>query len=185
MAGHRYLIMAMPSVIVADRIEACVSHHGLTGKMGDGEAGRANWHQSLSDRYWPGQMQDLENKLQRALNVLVAYPAKLAFHRIVSDNEHCWIEADGTKDFRALLLAIKRALATQGLDSPASNRPHISLSYWGAAAGLAIEVEAIDWVIDRVFAVEGRKEGRKYCYNVIASISLRAPPPKAEQQDLF
>lgn len=151
MTERRYLVMAMPPLIVANCVEACIDQHGVAGHLGDGESGRANWHQSLSDRYWPRQIQGLEAKLQRALQVLFAHPARLTFNRIVSDNGLCWLEADGTQDFRALLLAIKGALATQGLVSPASNRPHISLSYWGATAGLAINVPPIEWVIDCVF----------------------------------
>lgn len=131
MAGPRYLIMAKPTGLVSDNLQACLEKLGLVGALGPGEFDRSNWHQSLSDRYWPAEIPDLEAKPTRALAVLVAYPAALSLNRIVNGEGHCWVEADGTQDTRALLLAIKKALASQGLFSPASNEPHVSLSYWG------------------------------------------------------
>lgn len=144
MTEPRSFIMARPSIIVADCIQARLQWHGVAGELGDGAFDRANWHQSLSDRYWPGRIGALDTELQRALGVLVAYPATLRLDRIVRRDGFCLIEADGTKDFRALLLAIKRALAPQGLSSRASNEPHVSLSYWGSIQGSTIMAEPID-----------------------------------------
>ena len=82
-------------------------------RAGRWESDRINWHQSLSDRHWPRRIQDLETMLQRALNVLAAPLARLVFTRILSDNGHRWIEGDRTKDFRALLLAIRGVMAAR------------------------------------------------------------------------
>ena len=173
MTEPRYLIMAKPTGLVSDNLQARLEGLGLVGTLGPGEVDRSNWHQSLSDRYWPSEIPDLEAKLTRALAVLVAYRAALSLNRIVREGGRCRVEADGTKDFRALLLAIKKALASQGLLSPASNEPHVSLSYWGAQDGPIIHVTPIEWVIDRVVAVEGWREGRRYRYREVAGINLR------------
>jgi len=60
MTEPRYLIMAKPTGLVSDNLQARLEGLGLVGTLGPGEVDRSNWHQSLSDRYWPSEMPDLE-----------------------------------------------------------------------------------------------------------------------------
>jgi hypothetical protein len=89
MTEPRYLIMAKPTGLVSDNLQARLEGLGLVGTLGPGEVYRSNWHQSLSDRYWPSEIPDLEAKLTRALAVLVAYPAALSLNRIVREGGRC------------------------------------------------------------------------------------------------
>jgi ethanolamine ammonia-lyase small subunit len=124
MTGPRYICMAMLSEApaAADSVNASIEHHDLFHQLGAGRVPRANWHQSLSDRYWEGATPDLETKLTRACSLVTAQAVTLKLNRIVRGDGYCALHADGTPAFRALLLAVKAALATQGIASPASNQ---------------------------------------------------------------
>jgi hypothetical protein len=184
MTHPRYLAMSMPNASVTARIQACIDDFALTPQLGAGRVRQANWHQSLSDQCWPDDVVDLEVKLVRGCAMLRSGAVTLTLDRITRDEGYCALQGDGTAGFRALLRAVKAAFATQGITSRAVNAPHITLSYWGSAAGTTLGIKPIQWTIDQVVIVKGRGEGDKYRYEVLASKKLHTPP-KAEQLALF
>lgn len=184
MTVPRHIVVAMPSAAEADCVEARVARYELADHLGAGRVKRANWHQSLSDQYFLGDLPDLERKLVSACSAISACAVSLKLNRVVREPGYCALYADATPAFRALLRAVKAALATQGIASRATNRPHITLSYWGAVAGSELAIEPVDWKINRVLVVKGWGDGAGYHYDVIAFKDLHAQP-EAEQLGLF
>lgn len=55
MAETRYLFMNMPDEQTAPAMQAVVKRTGLDTLLGSALFKPINWHQSLSDRYWPDE----------------------------------------------------------------------------------------------------------------------------------
>ena len=85
-----------------------------------------------------------------------------------SNDGYSAMEADGTPAFLALLLAVKAALASQGVASRATNKPHITLSYWGSIAGSELVIDPIEWPADQILIIKGSGHVGTYHYDVKA-----------------
>lgn len=185
MSRPRYLFMACPPAEVGDRIESAIQELHLDQQLRTLLVARANWHQSLSDRYWPDEMPDVERLLLRAGDLMTAHAVTMKLSWIVSNEGYSALKPRGMPaGFVDLLRAINAALAKQGLSASALNAPHITLSYLAAIADAPIATEPIDWSIDRVLLVRSEGDGPGYHYREIASWKLPAAP-LAPQIDLF
>ncbi|WP_457393309.1 2'-5' RNA ligase family protein [Roseateles sp. P5_E1] len=185
MSRPRYLFMACPSADAGDCIETAIQGLHLDQRLRTLLVARANWHQSLSGRYWPDEMPEVEQLLLRAGGLIAAHAVTMTLSWIVSNQGYSALKPRGMPaGFVDLLRAINAALAKQGLSASAQDAPHITLSYLAAIADAPIAIEPIDWTIDRVLLVRSEGDGAGYRYSEVASWELPAAP-LAPQIDLF
>lgn len=127
----RYLMMAMPPVPVSDHIDAAIGRLHLGKRLTSLLAPRANRHQSLSDRYWPQAIPDVEHRMRRAGATLKAHAVTMTWNWIVNSPGYSALKPRGMPlGFADLLSAVGAALEGQGLTVPVLGpTPHITLSY--------------------------------------------------------
>jgi len=184
MARPRYLFMAMPSRAVLDAMQVLVDRYGVARQLNGALFVPSNWHQSLSDRHWEEDTPDVREKMLRAGAKVSAQAVAMRLNRIVANGEHWAFRARGSPDgFDELLAAVRRALATEGIDDRAGHTPHVTLSYTAAEHQKPPKIkEVIDWVLDEVLLVVGG--GSPYHYEILGRWPLQ-PSPGDHQLDLF
>src|SRR6218665_1891284 len=128
MTRSRFLVVAMPSPLVRKACEDVLDAAGLKATLQDALFDPANWHQSLSDRFF--QRSRIES-LRRACSRVRATACTLALNRVRSsggpDEFHWAFHARGRPGcFTALLAAVNRGLAAEGLTPSGGHSPHIS-----------------------------------------------------------
>ncbi|WP_457427133.1 hypothetical protein [Roseateles sp. P5_E7] len=176
MTKPRHLLMAMPPAAVCDSLLDMLARTGLYTRLGSAMFDPANWHQSLSDRFWNGR--DSEERLLRAGDLLSAHAVRMRFNRIVGAAQegpiHWAVRTSGTPaGFVELLKAVRVALEKVGIVDNSNNTSHLTISYNAPAPLAAIPIEpAIEWLIDRVLLVEGLFDGTKYRYRVVKGWDL-------------
>lgn len=183
MTTPRLLFAALLAQEPGDALEAFIDREGLARRLGSALFRRANWHQSLSNQFWPGDERDLEDRLLRAGSRLSATAVPLLFNRVTCQRAHAAFRAKGTPvGFPALLEAVRAALATEGLVSPTGHTPHTTFSY-SAPEGLpSLKIDPpIRWLIDKVWLVKGCGDGSAYHYERLGEWNLHPLP----QRELF
>ena len=143
-----------------------------------------NWHQSLSDRYWEGDSPDLLERLLRAGDQVLAQAVSMTLNRIVAAGEHWAFKARGKPSaFAELLVAVRRALLTEGIDDRAGHTAHVTISYTAPTQLSPPKIkEAVEWILDEIQLVVGG--GSPYHYEVLGRWPPR-PLPGNSQLSLF
>jgi len=185
MSRLRYLLMSMPPPVVCRQIDVLLQQLHLAPALRTLLVKPANLHQSLSDRYWPDELPDVEQRLRRALAQLQAHKVTMTLNWISGHEGYASLKPRGMPTgFQALLDTIRLALEAQGLKASASNTPHITLSYLTSLSPDAIEIAPIEWTIDRILLVKSDGDGEKYRYEELQSQQLLDAPLES-QQGLF
>lgn len=185
MSRTRYFFLAAPPVDVGNRMQAAIDQLRLSEHLRASLVVRANWHQSLSGRYWPDEMPDVEQRLRRAGGLIAAQAITMTLTWIVSKEGYAAMKPRGVPvGFADLLSAVSAPISKQGLMASAQNTPHITLSYLTEINEAPVAIEPIEWTIDRVVLVRSEGDGADYCYREIESWDLPAAPLKP-QLDLF
>ena len=172
-----------PVRLPASQLQAFIEREGLDKRLGPALFKRANWHQSLSDRFWPGDTPELEDRLLRAGSRISAHAVPLLFNRVVSKGAHAAFRAKGMPvGFAELLSAVRAAQATEGFVDQTGHTPHVTLSYRAPAGLPSPKIDPpIRWLIDKVWLVKGCGEGADYRYERLGEWNLNPPP----QRELF
>ncbi|MGM9485194.1 2'-5' RNA ligase family protein [Roseateles sp. NT4] len=175
--------MDMPDEPTAAAMLAVVKRSRLDTLLGNALFMQRNWHQSLSDRYWPHETPDLEARLLRVGPRIAAHPVQLVLNRIASRGAHWAFMARGKpKGFAELLAAIRMALATEGFDDRSGHTPHATISYRAPTKLKTLPIAPpIPWVIKRIQLVKSVGSGDSYGYQPVAEWPLQEPP----QLELF
>jgi 2'-5' RNA ligase len=187
----RLLFMAQPPAAVRDVMQRTLAYWQLDQRLGGTLSPPANWHQTLSGRFFEGR--SLLGPLRRAGERLQAEACTLLLNRIRGVDRN---QADGRGSihwsflprgeptgFAALLAAVRNSLASEGLASPSGHTPHVTISYGAPSALGTQKITPIPWTIDEILLVEGH--GPPYAYEVIERWPLQAAAPAQQQLDLL
>lgn len=183
--------MAQPPAPVRAVMQRTLAYWQLDRRLGDSLFPPANWHQTLSDRFFEGR--SLLGPLRRAGGRIQAQACTLLLNRIRGIDRR---QADGRgaihwsflprgepDGFAALLAAVRASLAQEGLASPSGHTPHLTISYDAPSVLGTQKITPIPWTIDEILLVEGH--GVPYAYEVIERWPLRAAAPAQQQLDLL
>jgi 2'-5' RNA ligase len=189
MARSRFLVMAKPPLVVRKSLENWLETMGLKARLQGAMFDPANWHQSLSDRFF--QRSCIE-PLKRACARVRAPACTLAMNRVRGSAGpevfHWAFHARGKPPcFTGLLTEVNRALIAEGLPASGGHAPHITISYQAPGALRTHPIRSILWTIDEILLVEGHSLGdhdERYRYEVIDHWPL-LPLAPARQLDLF
>jgi hypothetical protein len=184
MTDTRYLLAAMPGGATFNAMHGVVAREALDALLGSTLFPPRNWHQSLSDRYWPDENAELEKRLLRACARVSAQRVTLLLNRIVRKGTHWAFCARGRpKSFDELLVAIRVALAIEGFDDKAGHTPHVTISYWAPVALPPLKISPpIPCVIDQILLLKSMGSGRDYHYE---QVGPAWPLQRPSQLDLF
>ena len=189
MTRSRFLVVAIPPLVVRKSLENLLEAMGLKTQLQEAMFDPANWHQSLSDRFFT---RSCIEPLKRACARVRAPACTLAMNRVRGgagpDAFHWAFHARGKPScFTGLLAALNQAMVAEGLQASGGHAPHITVSYRAPGALRTHSIRPILWTIDEILLVEGHSlgdHGEHYGYEVIDRWPLRSLEP-ARQLDLF
>lgn len=189
MTRSRYLVMAMPSALERKACEDALDAAGLRAQLQGALFDPANWHQSLSDRFFERSCVD---RMRRGCSQVQASACTLTLNRVRGSGGpevfHWAFHARGKPAcFVELLAEVNRRLVAEGLPASGGHAPHISISYRAPCPLPTLSIRPILWTIDEILLVEGHCVGRDediYRYEVIDHWPLQPAPPD-RQRDLF
>jgi 2'-5' RNA ligase len=183
----RLLFIAKPDTATLSALQNSFDAAGLRGQLGSDLFPVANWHQSLSDRF--NDTAENLRLLTEAGSAVSAAPFVLGFNRFncagISPKIHWALKTSKTPEaFKALLTAIKNALAHKRIEDTTGHTAHITVSYWAKTGPDNMHVAPVLWTIDEFMLVRGG--GEPYHYDVLRRWKLAGEHvPASGQGDFF
>ncbi|WP_348673336.1 hypothetical protein [uncultured Abyssibacter sp.] len=149
--------MSKPPTNVRGRMEATLDEHGLTERLGDALFPPEHWHQSLSGIHedTPGMLETL----MQVGNAINAESALMRFDHIGDSGGRQWsfLPRNEPGGFSELISEVRRSMSLWGLDMAFRNRPQVPISYRAPEDLRPVEIDSIDWKLDRYTLVRRRR----------------------------
>jgi 2'-5' RNA ligase len=182
-AEPRVFFAALPDPQTRDALWAALVASGLDRQLRNELFPPGNWHQTFSGRHF-SPTPDIVRRLLCAGARIRAHAFALSLNRIgggTGARIHWEFRARGRPaEFDALLAAVQRALAEEGLGDMEGHRPHVTVSYRAPHPLASVAIVPVEWMVREIVLVEGG--GSPYRYRILGRWPLLVPEEPAGRQ---